>query len=93
MRSKAHKHSYRHIPKSARNTFFKALTELNPSIWSYVPNLGNLYAAIVNRERLHNFKFKIEDIEDNVIAAAPPGSDILIEAFDLCEMSPAPNMD
>ena len=80
MRSKAYKDSYRHIPKNARGTFFKALTELNPSIWSYVPNLGNLYAAIVNRERLHKFKFKLEDIEDNVIAAATPGSDLLIQA-------------
>ena len=75
----------REIPKSARQLFLNALTDLRPSLGLYIPTLGNLYDTLINPEKLRSRRFCIEDIHDSAIRTAALDSDILVTAFDLVD--------
>ena len=70
------------IPSDARVLFVDALTELRPSLWSYVPKLVHLFDVISNPGKLKTCQFKIELVADDVIRNAIPDSDLLIDAFE-----------
>ncbi len=70
------------IPSDARVLFVDALTELQLSLWSYVPKLVHLFDVISNSDKLKTCQFKIELVVNNVIQNAISDSDLLIDAFE-----------
>lgn len=70
------------IPCDARVLFVDALTELRPSLWSYVPKLAHLFDVLSNPGKLKNCQSKIELAADDVIRNATPDSKLLIDAFE-----------
>lgn len=66
----------------ARVLFVDALTELRPSLWSYVPKLAHLFDVLSNPGKLRKCQFKIELVPDDEIRNATPDSKLLIDAFE-----------
>lgn len=70
------------IFSDAQVFFVDALTELQSSLWSYVPKLVHLFDVISNSDKLKTCQFKIELIADDVIQNVISDSDLLIDAFE-----------